>query len=166
MKVCLTLLLALSSLLALALVDAPRLKTGDLQILTGQPWAGTLVYLDYRTNKKVSIASNLVVSQSKKDKRGWVFEYQYPDEPKANSQETVTISQDGRTINGERVVERASLASDRLKIVTEKGGMDNDKKAVVRYTYLISAKSFSIKKEVRYEGAEAYIERNQYDWKR
>jgi hypothetical protein len=150
----------------MALTDAPRLKTRDLQILTGQQWTGTLTYLDYRSNKRVSIVSNLIVRQSKKDKRDWIFEYQYPDEPKANSQETVTISQDGRTINGERVIERGNLASDRLKIVTEKSGMDNDKKALVRYIYLISAKSFSIKKEVKYEGTEEYIERNQYEWKR
>jgi hypothetical protein len=50
--------------------------------------------------------------------------------------------------------------------VTEKSGMDNNKEALFRFTYVISANSFSIKKEVRYVGAEEYIERNQYDWKR
>lgn len=147
-------------------MDAPKLSAADLQRLTGKPWAGTLTYLDYRTNKTVSIAANLVVSQSDGDKRSWVFEYQYPDEPKANSKETVVISQDGRVINGERVVERVRLARDRLRIVTEKSDPDNDKKALFRFTYLISANSFSTKKEVRYEGTEAFIERNQYSWRR
>lgn len=166
MNACLTLLLTLSILLGLALIDAPKISTNDLQILTGQQWTGTLTYLDYSTNKRVSIASNLIVSQSKTDKLVWIFEYQYPDEPQANSQETITISQDGRTINDETVVERANPTGDVLKIVTEKSGMDNNKKAVFHYTYLISAKRFSIKKEVQYEGTTEYIERNQYDWKR
>jgi apolipoprotein D and lipocalin family protein len=144
----------------------PRLSASDLHVLTGAPWIGTLTYLDYRTNKRVSIASNLKVSQLKGDATAWVFEYQYPHEPKANSQETVTISAEGGIINGERVTERASLDGKGLRFVTEKSGMDNNKEALFRFTYVISANSFSIKKEVRYVGAEEYIERNQYDWKR
>jgi hypothetical protein len=150
----------------MVVMDAPRLRPGDLQILTGQPWIGTLTYLDYGTNKRVSIASNLSVSHSRTDTLVWVFAYEYPDEPKANSQDTLALSRDGRTIHGERVVERAGRSTDTLKIVTEKRGTDNDKQAVFRLTYLISAKSFAIRKEVRYEGADGYIERNRYDWKR
>jgi len=165
MKVCLT-LLAITSLLVSTLIDKPRLSAADFQVLTGAQWTGTLTYLDYRTNKKVSIASNLKVSQQKGDELAWVFEYQYPDEPKANSQETVTMSRDGKTINGETVIERAKLATKELRFVTEKSGTDNNRKALFRYTYIIGATTFSIKKEVRYEGAEEYIERNQYDWKR
>lgn len=44
--------------------------------------------------------------------------------------------------------------------------MDNDKRALFRYTYLLGAKSLSIKKEVRYEGASEFFERNEYSWKR
>ena len=147
-------------------MESPEVKTGDLQLLTGSQWTGTLTYLDYRRNKKVSIPSNLSVSQSTEDKRSWVFEYQYPDEPKANNKNIVTISKDGRIINGETVVERTGLAGKTLKIVTEKSGSDNDKAATLRYTYLIGSKSFSIRKEVRYEGATEYIERNEYRWER
>jgi len=165
MKACLA-LLALSSLLLFTSIDEPRLSAADFQVLTGAQWIGTLTYVDYRTNKRVSIASNLKVSQSKGDEQAWIFEYQYPDEPKANSQETVTISENGTVINGERVVERANLAGQGLRFVTEKSGLDNNKKALFRYTYTISATNFSIKKEVRYEGAQEFIERNQYVWKR
>jgi len=150
---------------AFSMNDA-RLSASDLHVLTVAQWIGTLTYLDYRTNKRVSIASNLKVSQPKGDEMAWVFEYQYPDEPKANSQETVTISAEGRMINGERVTERANLDGKGLRFVTEKSGMDNNKEALFRFTYVISEKSFSIKKEVRYAGAAEYIERNQYDWKR
>jgi len=158
--------LIVSSLFGSISIDTPKLRVKDLQLLTGNQWTGTLTYLDYRTNKKVSIASNLLVSRSNGDKLSWVFEYQYPDEPKANGKEIVTISKDGGIINGEKVVERVKLAGNTLRIVTEKNGSDNDKKALFRFTYLIGPKSFSIKKDVRYEGAEAFIERNQFSWRR
>lgn len=154
------------SLVAPVFSSQPKINQKDLQRITGAQWKGTLSYLDYRSNKKVSIPSNLTVTRSAADKLSWIFEYQYPDEPKANSTDTVTISKDGRVIDGETVIERTSLTGGTIRIVTEKKGTDNDKSALFHYTYLISAHSFSIKKEVRYDGATEFIERNQFDWKR
>jgi len=125
-----------------------QVQIKDLQNLAGAQWRGTLFYLDYGKNTKVSIPSNLTVTQSKDNKSSWVFEYQYPDEPKANSKETVTISKDGKIFDGETVIERTSVADKTLRIVTEKSGIDNSKKALYRFTYLLSKTSFSIKKEV------------------
>jgi hypothetical protein len=153
-------------LILLLAADLAALRPTDLQMLTGQPWTGTLTYLDYRSNRPVSIPSTLIVSRPKGDEPVWIFDYRYPDEPKANSRETVTLGTDGTTLNGERVVERTSLAGERLKVVTEKSGMDNDRKAAIRHTYSIGATSFSIRKEVRYDDAKEYIERNRYEWAR
>ncbi|MGH9940815.1 MAG: hypothetical protein ACRD9R_00460 [Pyrinomonadaceae bacterium] len=155
-----------ASFFGLALLETPKINAEDLHRLTGAPWTGTLTYVDYRTNKKVSLPSNLTVTPSAADKLSWVFEYQYPDEPKANNKETVTISPDGRIIDGEAVIEKTNLAGNTLKIVTEKSGADNDRKALFRFTYLLNASSFSITKEVRYEGATEFFERNQYRWTR
>ncbi|MEP6923796.1 MAG: hypothetical protein ABI954_04980 [Pyrinomonadaceae bacterium] len=166
MNIFISALLITSSFLGLSFLNAPKVKTKDLQRLTGAQWIGTLSYLDYGTNKKVSIPSKLTVTQSAEDKLSWVFEYQYPDEPKANSKEKITISRDGKTIDGETVVGRTNLAGDMLKIVTEKTGMDNDKKALFRLTYLSSETDFSIKKEVKYEDATEFFMRNEYSWKR
>lgn len=166
MNIFVSALLVASSFFGLAFPETPKVKTKDLQRLTGRQWTGTLTYADYRTNKKVSISSNLTVTRSATDKLSWVFEYQYPDEPKANSTETVTISSDGTTIDGEKVVERTRLAGDTLRIVTEKTGPDNNKNALFRFTYVLSAMSLSIRKEVRYEGEAQFFERNQYSWKR
>ena len=159
-------LLIVSNLLTLAAPLAPKVADADLRLLTGAQWTGTLTYLDYRSNKKVSIPSTLTVARSAEDRRSWVFDYKYPDEPKADGKETVTLSRDGRAINDETVTERAKLPGGSLKIVTEKKGRDNDRDAVFRYTYLLSAKSFSIRKEVRYEGASEFFERNEFSWKR
>jgi len=50
--------------------------------------------------------------------------------------------------------------------VTEKKGQDDNRSASIRYTYLVNVSSFSITKEVRYEGDDKYFEGNSYRWKR
>ena len=106
-----------------------KVTTRDMQPLTGVQWTGALTYLDYTSNKKVSIPSSLLVTQSASDRLSWVFEYRYPDEPHANDKETVSLSRDGKILNGERVIGRTRLADKTPKIVTEKDGMDNNKKS-------------------------------------
>lgn len=166
MKVFIFAMLLVASFLSVGFSGAPTVKIKDLRRLSGAQWTGTLTYLDYGTNKKVSIPSNLIVTPSTEDKLSWVFDYQYPDEPKANSKSTVTISKDGKSIDGETVTDKQNLAGNAVKIVTEKAGEDNDKKAVFRFTYLIGENSFSLKKEVKYQDATSYFERNEYSWKR
>ena len=143
-----------------------RIKRDDLQILTGAQWSGTLTSLFFRSTKNVSIPSNLTVKQNGDDKSSWVFEYQYPDEPQANSKEIVRLSNDGGRINDEVVLERTNLPDNTVKVVTEKKGQDNDRSALFRFTYSLNAKTFSIKKEVRYEHESQFFERNEYSWKR
>ena len=80
---------------------APRIEPADVQRLAGAPWKGSLTYLDYTSRKPVSIASVLVVTRADADGRSWRFDYQYPDEPKANSASRVTIAGDGSAIIGD-----------------------------------------------------------------
>jgi hypothetical protein len=94
------------------------------------------------------------------------FQYQSPEEPQANSSKIVRLNQDGRSINGEVLLERTSLPDATIRIVTETKGEDNNRSASIRFTYVINAKSFSIKKEVRPEGESQFFERNEYNWKR
>lgn len=158
--------LVASIFLGSPLLRTPKIKASDFQRVTGAQWVGTLTYLDYRSNKKVSIASTLTVTQSAEDKWSWDFDYHYPDEPKANNKDRVAVTREGTIVDGENVVSRTRLPGDTLKIVTEKHGPDNDKPALFRFTYLLSSRSFSIRKEVRYEGTTDFIERNQYSWTR
>ena len=165
MKVLIAVVFAAASLLTI-LLGSPSIKDTDLQPLIGGQWVGTLTYLDYGKNKKVSIPVTLNVTKSTKDQSTWIFDFRYPDEPKANNIQEVTLTDNGRTLDGETVVERIKLPGKTVKIVTEKSGQDNNKPAVLRYTYLISPKNFSIRKEVRYEGVTELFERNEYRWTR
>lgn len=162
----LALILLISSLLFCFVPNETKITRNDFQILTGEQWSGTLTYLDYRANKKVSIRANLSVTQSVDDDHSWVFDYQYPDEPKANSKEIIKLSKDGKSINGEAVIERTKLPNGTVRFATEKKGQDNDRSASFRYIYTLSAKMFSIKKEVRYDGETQFFERNEYRWTR
>jgi hypothetical protein len=166
MKALILALLLCSHIPGSVLPKEERIKRDDLQILAGAQWSGTLTYLDYRSKKKVSIPANLTVKPNGDDQWSWVFEYEYPDEPKANSKEIVRLSKDGKNLNDEVVLERTSLPDNTIRIVTEKKGKDNDRSASFRFTYSLSPTSFSIRKEVRYEDENQFFERNGYDWKR
>lgn len=146
--------------------QTPQVSADDLRRLTGARWTGTLTYLDYRSNKPVSIPSNLKVMQTEGDAGAWVFEYEYPEEPKANGRQTLKISDDGTVFDGEQVVERTGLDGGGFRLVTVKRGRDNEKDALFRFTYTLEGSTFTIKKEVRAEGAAEYFERNRYSWKR
>lgn len=161
---CIVLFTVFSSLPLLA--QTPRVIPEDLRPLTGDRWTGTLVYRDYRSNKETSIPSNLKVTQSAEKSLTWTFEYEYPKEPKANSKENVILSEDGTSIDDEKIVERENLAGGVLRLVTERRGKDNNQDALIRHTYLIGKSSFSIKKEVRPEGSAEFFERNRYTWRR
>ncbi|HEY8265663.1 MAG TPA: ABC-type transport auxiliary lipoprotein family protein [Steroidobacteraceae bacterium] len=144
----------------------PRLAASDFEPLAGAPWNGTLTYRDYGTGGEASIASALVVSKSRPDGRAWTFEYRYPREPHADTRDAYEISGDGRMLNGERVVERSELAPDTLSFVTQQAAVDDDRPAIVRHTYEIGPGRFSIRKEVQFEGAGEFLERNRYVWTR
>ena len=159
-------LLVALSVFAPAFAQAPRVSAEDLRRLTGARWAGALVYLDYRSGKEVSIRSRLTVTESNEGGPSWVFDYEYPDEPKANGRKTWTLGAGGTTINDETVVEKTRLGDGTLKVVTERRGKDDDRDALFRFTYLIAASRFSVRKEVRPEGAAEFFERNRYSWER
>ncbi|MGB8855132.1 MAG: hypothetical protein WCC58_00505 [Burkholderiales bacterium] len=143
-----------------------EIDPADFHVLAGNQWVGTLTYLDYGNGRKTSIASTLVVTQSSDNKLKWIFNFQYPDEPKANQKSDVMLAADGGMVDSNTVVEKKYLPDGTLKFVTERNDKDNNKAALLRYTYLYTATKLSIKKEVKYEGASDFIERNEYSWKR
>ena len=76
------------------------------------------------------------------------------------------MSKDGKKLEEETVVERVVLPDKTLRLVTVKQAKDNDRPDLLRYTYSIAPKSFSSRKEVRYEDSPEFFERNEYRWTR
>ena len=169
MNIMIAALSACSLFAALILPQSAKVLPEDLRRLTGARWAGMLTYTDYGSNKRVSIPSTLTVkeaTESAGDASVWVFEYEYPDEPKANGKQTLKLDVGGGLFDGETVVERTGLDGGGFRLVTVKRGRDNDKDALFRFTYTLDGSAFSVKKEVRPEGGAEFFERNRSSWKR
>jgi hypothetical protein len=166
MKTLLTLFAVTIALSITASAQSAKISAKDLKPLEGSQWIGNLTYLDYQSKKPTSIKSNVTVTRNATDKLKWTFAMQYPLEPKANRTEDIVLSSDGKTFDGETVIERTKLPDGTLRIVTSKPGKDDDRPATLRHTYLVGKKTFSIKKEVKLDSETEYFERNTYSWTR
>ncbi len=166
MKAIYGLLLLVIAFAVTASAQTASISARDLRPIEGKQWTGTLTYLDYTSGKRTTIKSNIVVTHSGSDALSWTFEMYYPLEPAANGKDDVKLSLDGRTFNGEAVIESTRLPGGILRVVTTAPGKDDNRDATFRHTYLIGKKTFSIRKEVRFDGTDEFIERNIYSWER
>ncbi|MBK8301902.1 MAG: hypothetical protein WBC19_09685 [Pyrinomonadaceae bacterium] len=166
MKILLTLFAVTIALTVTTAAQTAKISAKDLKPLEGDQWIGNLTYLDYQSKKPTSIKSNVTVTRNATDKLKWTFAMQYPLEPKANRTEDIILSPDGKTFDGETVIERTKLPDGMLRIVTSKPGKDDNRPATLRHTYLVGKKTFSIKKEVKLDSETEYFERNTYSWTR
>lgn len=146
-------------------IQAPVVSPLDINRLKGNNWAGKLIYLDYKSEEKVTLKCNLVIKADPADRNAWSFEFSYPEEPKANRTSKVVLSKDGRTFDDEKVVSY-SKADGTLSFSTEAKGEDNHKPSTFRHIYEASKDSFVIIKMVRYDGEKEFFERNRYSWRR
>jgi len=106
--------------------------------------------------------------KSKEKKRKAKLKYTYPNEPNANSNEKITISKDGTKINGKKVVSRSKNLQGDVEIFAEYLGKDGNEgnKAVIRNIYIFGENKFIIQKEIRFEGSNEWIKRNEYNFER
>jgi hypothetical protein len=143
-----------------------RIYPEDVKLWNGS-WTGTLTYLDYRSNKPVTIPSDIDVRWNEEQMQ-LVVAYTYPKEPQANSVDTIIVSGDGQLFNNNRVVTRKKLGNGSVEITTEMMGKDgNDSKdALIRKTYIIGEESYLNRKEVRFAGEKVWIKRNESVFKR
>ena len=145
-------------------IEKPGISSKELQPAIGQ-WKGTLTYLDYQSGKPYTMPAKILVTNEKEGSNSFTLFFEYPDEPKANAKDTLTISKKGTVIDGCRVVEKKQ-ADGNLVLITEKKGKDDDRKAVLRYTYTIGPSVFIIHKDVKFTGEEKWIMRNEFKMSR
>jgi hypothetical protein len=131
-------------------------------------WEGSLTYLDYSSGKPYTMPANITVSKTKDNKQQLVLAFEYPDEPKANGNDTLVISDDGLQIDGAAIVSQTKNSDGSLVIITDKEGVDgnDNRSAILRHIYTIGKKIFSNRKEVRFNGEEKFILRNEFKMSR
>jgi len=124
-------------------------------------WTGTLTYLDYSSGKPFTMPAE-VAMKLMQDKI--ILSYNYPKEPKANGNDTIFLSGDGLQINNADIVERDVMEDGTIKLVTDKPGTDgNDHKpAMIRHYYYVGKNRFQMRKDVRFDGTDTWVKRNEY----
>lgn len=146
----LSLLLLLSTLFLTACSSAPTLKPQDLDALTGPRWTGTLTYRDYTTNKMTTIPTTLTITRVPyAAPPAWTLLTTYPEEPHADWSQTITLTNNGRTLNDETIAARTTLPDGSLRITTLSQGKDNNLPATIRHFYTLAPKALTIRKEVQ-----------------
>jgi hypothetical protein len=144
----------------------PGLKLKDLHRLAGS-WKGTLTYLDYSSNKPYSMPADVAIKRLKR-LNAFIFSNVYPDEPKANSVDTLFIAANGTMVDGATVRSKRKLSNGNTEVVTERLAKDgNDHKpATIRVTYNFGTNSFTNIKHVQFAGETEWIKRHEYSYTR
>ena len=141
-----------------------KISSDELNSLMGE-WTGSLTYMDYSTNEPFSMPANVTVKPGKNDNQILLF-YEYPNEPQANSKGKVTVSKEGSAINGNPLVSSENLENGDTQFTTESSGKDNNEKALIRNIYVIGEKRFIIRKEVKFDSSDEWLQRNEFKFER
>lgn len=141
-----------------------RAEEQDIAMVIGS-WVGQLTYLDYQTNEPFSMPANVKITQGK-DSRTLLVAMEYPNEPQANNSAKIKINKDGSEIDGYSVMSRTKDEAGNITVIGEKSGKDDNKKALIRMTYVFGNALFSMSKSVQFEGSDEWILRNTYEYKR
>jgi hypothetical protein len=147
-------------LLLCSSLKAQTVQVKDLSNSVGS-WEGKLTYLDYASGKPFTMLANINIGLTA-DTKGYVIGYEYPKEPHANSKDTTFIVEN--YFGKDKIVEFKKDLDGGYKMITEVGGNDgnDDKKAILRHTYILKSNTYSIIKDVKFEGTDKWIKRNEY----
>jgi hypothetical protein len=140
------------------------ISSADFIPLIGN-WSGTLTYLNYSDGTPFSMPVELRIVQTEETNK-FTFYFSFPDEPQANSEETVSISDGGTMINSEPIISKQRLEGGNLEIVTESKGTDDELPATIRQTYIIGADVFVTRKDVQFVGQDEWLNRNEFNFKK
>ena len=143
-----------------------RVRFDDIQQLVGRRWTGTLTYMDFSSKKTTSIPSTLTVVRDSSQPATWVWNIGYTDEPQYDSGLSVTLREDGRFLQDERVLRRRKSADGSVEIVTETKGKDDNRPAILRHVYRFGRTEASRQLLVKVEGSSTFFQRHIYRWSR
>ncbi len=130
-----------STLHLCAQANGKLLKIKDLEKVIGT-WRGTLTYLDYSSGKPYTMPADLIINFANEQK-ALVRSFEYPDEPKANSKDTMKLEKNGLFLNDAKITENEIESTGNFTIVTEYN-------------------SFSMRKDVQFIGTSTWINRHEY----
>ena len=153
-------LLTIVFLLLCTFAKAQTFQVKDLSNSLGS-WEGKLTYLDYSSGNPFTMLANVKISLTE-NKSGYIMGYEYLKEPQANSKDTTYVTD--KFFGKDKIVDFKKESNGEFRLVTEIMGEDgnDNKKAILRHTYLLKSATYSIIKEVKFEGSDKWIKRNEY----
>jgi hypothetical protein len=153
-------LLIIVFLLLCSFAKAQTFQVKDLSNSLGS-WEGKLTYLDYSSGNPFTMLANVKISLTE-NKSGYIMGYEYPKEPQANSKDTTYVID--KFFGKDKIADFKKESNGDFRLVTEIMGEDgnDNKKAILRHTYLLKSTTYSIIKEVKFEGSDKWIKRNEY----
>ncbi len=156
-------ILTTAVVLIAVLLQAQKLTPTNLKNLEGA-WVGSLTYLDYVSNKPITMPANTTYLQSTSNPNIYLRSIGYSTEPHANKKDSLILSNDGTALNEEKVVAVKLFSKDSIVIVTQVKDIDgNDNKpAIIQHTLTITPTLFINKKEVKFIGTKNWINRSTY----
>ena len=142
-------------------VPGKKISIADFTPLRGE-WKGNLTYLDYSSNKQVTLPANTkfeMISDSSFDQ----FIY-YTSEPHKNDGTRYTIKENGQLLNDMKLLTRIKKSGDAMELVFEYRGPDgNDNRmATMLQVMQFSKHELVITKKVKFDGEDNFIQRHQY----
>ena len=155
---------AVSLVLFCMTVNAQSFQIKDLAAST-LSWQGKLTYLDYSSGKPYTMPANIKISLTE-NMLGYIMGYEYPNEPHANSKDTTYVNK--KLFGKDKIVEFKKATNGAFTLVTEIAGEDgNDhKKAILRHTYTLKSNNYSVVKDVKFDGTDVWIKRNEYQFEK
>ena len=140
---------------------AQEVQPDQIQDCVGN-WEGTLTYLDYSSGNPFSMPANIKIEKGKNDRELLLFN-EYPNEPKANNKGKMTLSKDGTKLNGKTIKKVEELAGGIL-VETEYEGKDDNQKALIRNTYILTDDQVLFRKEVLFNEEAGWILRSEFKY--
>lgn len=152
------------SFLSILAQKRATISNKDFTPLIGR-WQGTLTYLDYSSSKPYTMQADIDIEQIGKSPK-YIFANSYPKESNANSNDTITVSDNGGMINEEIVKSKRKLQNGNLEIITEflRTDGNENKPALIRHTYIIGKNDYINRKNVQFVGQTEWIKRNEYKY--
>lgn len=151
-------------------LDLPRVSGPDFSAASAPDWHGTLTYLDYGTQKSVTLITDLRGQMSGADRLILKFDYEEPNKTHVFDTDTLAIAPGGARVRWDgttfTVQTKQWLPNHTLHLVLEGSGQDNLRPVLIRKTVLLNAHLFSVRKQVRLAADTAFIQRNAYRFTR
>jgi hypothetical protein len=144
----------------------PTVTVSDFNQSVGE-WKGSITYLDYSNGKPFTMPANTtLVINTKTD--AIILKMIYPDEPKANGNDTLQLSKKGILLDGKEITDVKKSTEGITLITTALNEVDgNDqKKCTIKHSYIFNKTTLVLKKEVLFDGEINWILRNEYSFKR